>query len=101
MKAKKETWNGIERDKIKWFPTIDYKKCASCMVCVNFCTHEVYAEKDGKPKVVNPNNCVVGCTGCDKVCPQKAISHPPKSYLDGLVKNAKSACSCGGKCGCK
>ena len=37
--------------------------------------------------------------GCSK-CPQKAISHPPKSYLNNLAKNAKPACSCGGKCGC-
>ena len=98
---KKETWNGIERAKIKWFPTIDYDKCIGCLACLQKCSHNVYIEKDGKPKVVNPDNCVVGCTGCDKVCPKKAISHPPKSYLDKLVKNAKSACSCGGKCGCK
>lgn len=101
MKTKKQNWNGIDRAKIQWFPTIDYKKCAGCMACVNFCTHDVYAEKDGKPKVANPNNCVVGCTGCDNVCPQKAISHPPKSYLEKLAKNAQSACSCGGKCGGK
>ena len=95
---KKETWKGIDRAEIKWFPKINYKKCTSCMTCVSFCTHGVYAEKDGKPKVVYPNNCVVGCTGCDGICPQKAISHPPKSYLDNLAKNAKPACSCGGKC---
>jgi len=98
---KKETWNGIDRAKIKWFPTINYKKCIRCLACVNFCTHNVYTEKNGKPIVANPNNCVVGCTGCDGVCPQKAISHPPKSYLNNLAKNAKPACSCGGKCKCK
>ena len=97
---KKETWNGIDRAKIKWFPTINYKKCIGCLACLQKCSHNVYIKKDGKPKVINPNNCVVGCTGCDDVCPQKAISHPPKSYLNNLAKNAKPACSCGGKCGC-
>jgi len=85
-KSKKETWKGIPRNKIDWFPSINYDKCISCMTCVNFCTHGVYAEKCGKPKVVKPKNCVVGCTGCDHVCKQKAVSHPPKSYLRKLMK---------------
>jgi len=91
-------WFGIPRNEIHWFPTIDYKKCIGCMACVNKCKHGVYAEKDGKPKMVKPKNCVLGCTGCEPVCPQKAISHPPKSYLRQLMKrdDFKSGCSCGG-----
>jgi NAD-dependent dihydropyrimidine dehydrogenase PreA subunit len=100
MKAKKETWKGIERDKIKWFPTIDYDKCTGCMACLEKCSHNVYSEENGKPKVKNPNNCVVGCTGCDEVCPQKAISHPSKEYLKKLTKHKdfKIECSCGDCC---
>ena len=92
-----EQWFGISRDEIDWFPKIDYEKCVSCMACLKKCSHGVYAEENGKPKVVNPKNCVVGCTGCDEICPQKAISHPSKKYLEGLIKRKsfKMDCSCG------
>jgi NAD-dependent dihydropyrimidine dehydrogenase PreA subunit len=94
-----ETWFGIPRESIEWFPKIDYDKCIGCMACLNKCTHGVYAEVDGKPEVVNKNNCVVGCTGCQKVCQNNAISHPPKEYLQRLSKNKdfKIGCNCGGK----
>lgn len=81
-----EKWFGISRNKIDWFPTINYDKCNSCMTCVNKCGYGVYAEKNGKPEVVKPKKCVVGCTGCDPICPNGAISHPPKSYLKKLAK---------------
>jgi len=63
-----EKWFGIPRDEINWFPKIDYEKCAGCMACLKKCSHGVYSEENGKPKVVNPKSCVVGCTGCDEVC---------------------------------
>ncbi len=89
-----EKWFGIDRDKIEWFPTIDYEKCIGCMACVRKCTHRVYEEEDGKPKVVGKLNCVVGCTNCEATCPVEAISHPPK---EGLLKLAKQqGCGCGG-----
>jgi len=99
MKCMENIWFGIPIKKIDWFPAIDYNKCIGCMACVNKCTHGVYAEKDGKPKVVKPKNCVVGCTGCEPICPQNAISHPPKSYLEKLSKRKgiKIGCQCGGK----
>jgi len=94
-----DKWFGIPRNKIKWNPKINYKKCTGCMTCVNFCAHGVFAERDNKPLVANPENCIVGCTGCDDVCPQKAISHPSKSYLSKLTKQKDfSGCSCEGAC---
>ena len=100
MSESKEIWFGIPRGQIDWFPTIDYDKCIDCMACINFCTRGVYTEKDGKPKVVKPKKCVVGCTGCEPICPKGAISHPPKKYLQNLVKRKdfKTGCSCGGDC---
>jgi len=91
---------GIPREQINWFPIIDYAKCVGCMACVKKCKHGVYAEESGKPKVVKPKNCLVGCTGCEPVCPQKAISHPPKEYLQKLVKKKyfQAGCTCGGEC---
>ena len=32
-----ETWHGIPRNKIPWYPTIDYEKCVSCGKCVDYC----------------------------------------------------------------
>ena len=99
MTNKIAKWEGIPRKEIDWFPTIDYKICIGCMACLKKCRQCVYAAKDGKPKVVKPKNCVVGCTGCQKVCPVGAISHPPRTYLEKLSnrKDFKIGCQCRGK----
>jgi NAD-dependent dihydropyrimidine dehydrogenase PreA subunit len=90
-----ETWHGIPRNKIPWYPTIDYEKCITCGKCVDFCHMKVFTieEKDGKKKtaVENPYSCIVTCTGCDAVCPIGAIKHPSKKEfrekLNDLRKN--------------
>jgi len=94
-----EKWFGIPREEIDWFPTINYEKCTGCMACVKKCSNGVYGERKGKPKVVKPKNCVVGCTGCEPVCPVGAISHPPREYLEKLAKRKdfKVGCNCGAK----
>jgi len=84
--SKSKNYHGIPRDQIDWFPSIDEARCVSCLACVSFCKNNVYAEENGKSKVKNPLNCVVVCTGCEKVCPVSAISHPPKEYLVELLK---------------
>jgi len=45
-----ETWHGIPRNKIPWYPTIDYEKCFGCGKCVEYCKLRTYVseEKDGK-----------------------------------------------------
>ena len=93
-----ETWNGIPREKINWHPTINYRKCDGCLSCFRKCKHGVYSLSDGKPKVTSPRNCVVGCTGCQSLCPAGAISHPSESYLEGLTGKHGSELSrkCGG-----
>jgi len=60
-----------------WYPVIDYDKCVGCMVCVEFCPHGVLEEKDGKPNVVNPDECVEFCRACQKLCDAGAIAYPP------------------------
>jgi NAD-dependent dihydropyrimidine dehydrogenase PreA subunit len=94
---REDKWFGIPRKEITWHPTIDYSKCTACMACVTKCKNGVYSEEDGKPKVAEPYNCVVGCTGCQKVCPTGAISHPPKDYLTKLANrdDFEFGCSCG------
>ncbi|MEM2122229.1 MAG: ferredoxin family protein [Candidatus Bathyarchaeia archaeon] len=78
----------IPREKIKWFPTIDYDKCIGCLACVNFCRNGVYevSENPSKPKVANPYNCVVGCSACASLCPNEAIKFPPRGELIAALK---------------
>ena len=96
----KDKWFGISREEIDWFPTIDSAKCDGCLECVKKCSNDVFVVEDGKPKVANEKNCEVSCRGCDKVCPQGAISHPSGEYLEKLSKHKdfKWGCSCGGNC---
>jgi len=73
-------WHGINRDEINWGPIIDNKKCIGCGLCVTTCGRGVYKFNFGenKPKVINPNNCLVGCQTCANLCPAKAISFAEK-----------------------
>jgi len=69
-------WHGIAREKIDWHPAVDEDKCIGCGLCVTSCGRGVYRyDFDGKKtKVVNPNNCLVGCQTCANLCPAWAIS---------------------------
>ena len=93
LKMSEETWHGIPRSKIPWYPTINYEKCVSCGKCVEYCKLGTYAfeEKNGKnrPVVKNPNNCVVLCTGCDSICSAGAIKHPSKRQTKEIIKNLR------------
>ncbi len=88
-----ENWHGIPRNKIQWFPTIDYEKCIGCGKCVDYCTLGTFEieEKGGKKRSVvkNPYNCVVLCTGCDSICPVGAIKHPSKNATKDEIKNLR------------
>ena len=76
-------WNGIPREHIPWYPTIDPAKCTGCKVCVDFCSHGTHEwdEARGKAVVANPFNCVVGCSNCSHQCAAEAISFPPLTIL--------------------
>ncbi len=88
-----ETWHGIPRSKIPWYPTINYEKCVTCEKCVEFCHMKAFEteEKDGKKKTIvrNPNSCVVTCTGCDSICPTGAIKHPSKKEFMAKIKELR------------
>ncbi len=43
-----------------WYPVISLEKCSECLICVDFCKHGVYMEKNGRPVVTNPEGCVHG-----------------------------------------
>ena len=83
-----DNWRGIPRNKIDWFPTINYASCNNeCNVCLDFCPNGVYI-RDGDSRIIvkNPYNCMVGCNGCETICPGKAISFP---FLDILTEVKK------------
>jgi NAD-dependent dihydropyrimidine dehydrogenase PreA subunit len=81
----------VPREKIPWFPSIDEGKCNGCQVCFRFCQHGVYAwdEKADLVKVQSPLNCVVGCNGCESLCPEKAISFPDLETIQGLIRKLR------------
>ncbi|MCJ7459659.1 MAG: ferredoxin family protein [candidate division Zixibacteria bacterium] len=81
-----DTYQGIPRENIPWYPTVYEERCDGCKKCFDMCPQKVYLwdEKINKPKVINPFACVVGCSGCAEVCKLKAISFPPLSILDNL-----------------
>lgn len=83
-----ERFHGIPREEIEWFPTIDTEMCSSCGKCAEFCHRGVYSF-DGSPKVENPYRCVVSCTGCQKICPEGAISFPSLVSLREQLKGLK------------
>jgi len=84
--SKYGVWRGIPREKVPWYPTVDVTKCKGCKEYYNFCRHRVYSW-DGevnKTKVENPFRCVVGCSTCQGLCEENAISFPPLAILKGL-----------------
>lgn len=85
------TWNGIPRNEVPWFPTIDHEKCIQCGQCVAFCSHGTYeTNESGQPVVKNPYHCVVACSGCKPQCPAEAISFPPLSVLGDLLDQVRN-----------
>jgi NAD-dependent dihydropyrimidine dehydrogenase PreA subunit len=79
----------IPRNKIPWYPRINYDSCKGCLLCVNFCKNNVYSVNEGKPVVINPFNCVVGCKACSKLCPNNAISFPSRDEFITILKKLR------------
>jgi NAD-dependent dihydropyrimidine dehydrogenase PreA subunit len=48
-----ENWHGIPRNKILWYPSIDYDKCINCGKCVEYCKFGTYEfqEEDRKKEL--------------------------------------------------
>ena len=89
-----ETYMGVQRNKISWYPRIDYEKCDLCdddPQCLKFCPHQVYAVV-GQPKklvIENSNNCVVFCRSCKRVCAPDALSFPEKKKVLASIKKLR------------
>lgn len=72
------TYFGVPRQQIPWFPTIAHGRCQGCGKCVEFCQHGVFKLKKNQPKavVIKPYHCVIACSKCANLCPEKAITFP-------------------------
>jgi NAD-dependent dihydropyrimidine dehydrogenase PreA subunit len=80
-----QTYMGIPREAIPWYPTIDPEACLNDSECLQFCTNDVFAAGEKTTIVANPLNCVVGCSSCTSVCPTDAISFPDqKEFVETL-----------------
>jgi formate hydrogenlyase subunit 6/NADH:ubiquinone oxidoreductase subunit I len=42
----KQKYKGIKREKIPWYPTLDYKKCTNCGQCIEYCKLGVYSSRE-------------------------------------------------------
>ncbi len=82
------TWQGIPREEIPWYPTIQAELCDACNICLEFCSFGVYEydERANKVRVENPFNCQVGCSMCALKCKPKAILFPPLTILETFRK---------------
>ncbi len=79
--TKQQTWHGIPRQEIPWFPTVDADTCIGCTLCYLSCGRGVYEMRDNTAVVVNPYDCMVGCSTCSTVCPVEAVSFPTRDLV--------------------
>lgn len=64
-----------------------------CNECFNLCStfvQMVSIDRKDLPSVINPDNCVDGCRGCQNKCPESAIS-----YFGDDATSAGTICGCG------
>lgn len=87
--AKEETWHGIPRKDIPWFPSVDADTCIGCTLCYASCGRGVYEMQDNKAVPVNAMNCMVGCSTCGTICPVQAITFPGRDLIWKLEREQK------------
>jgi CDP-4-dehydro-6-deoxyglucose reductase len=83
-------WHGVPREQIVWNPRVDDEVCIGCGTCVTGCSRLVYRFDFERKKavVVDPLNCMVGCTTCANTCPTHAIEFPSISTVFALEARA-------------
>jgi NAD-dependent dihydropyrimidine dehydrogenase PreA subunit len=86
---KQQTWHGIPREDIPWFPVVDADTCIGCTLCYTTCGRSVYEMQDNKAVPVNPMSCMVGCSTCGTVCPVQAITFPDRDLVWKLEREHK------------
>jgi NAD-dependent dihydropyrimidine dehydrogenase PreA subunit len=81
----------IPREKIPWYPTVDADVCIGDRQCVEFCKNGVFEwdEDRNRPVVMNPFNCVVGCSACANICPVDAIRFPSLQEIRDVIRRLR------------
>ncbi len=81
----------VPREKIPWFPKVDYELCIGDQECFKFCKNDVFVwdEENNHPIVKNPYNCVVGCQACLNVCTVGALEFPSKDELRATLRQLR------------
>lgn len=79
-------WHGVPCEQIHWHPEVIEDACIGCGTCVTGCSRLVYRFDYDRKKavVVDPLNCMVGCTTCANTCPAHAIVFPPLQSVFAL-----------------
>ncbi len=84
-------WFGVPRKEIPWYPKIDPGVCVGCGLCAVVCGRNVYSYDfaSKRPVIVNPYNCLVGCTTCANLCPTGAIEFPSVEVVREVIRKYK------------
>ena len=85
------SYPGIPREKLPWYPKINYERCLKDLDCLNFCQHEVFEwdPVSQRPIVAHPYNCVPGCSDCAEHCKMKAITLPSGEELTAALRRLR------------
>jgi len=88
----------IPREKIPWYPTINFDACTGDQECLNFCKNDVFTwdAVESHPIVERPYNCAVGCDACSQVCPAQAITFPSPEDLRQTLRRLRAEAIAGG-----
>lgn len=88
---KTDEWFGVQRKEIHWYPNVDPAVCIGCGLCALICGRKVYSYDliSKKPVVMNPFNCLVGCTTCANLCPVGAIEFPDPEVVREIIRKYK------------
>ena len=88
-----DSYAGIPRERIAWYPTIDAERChpEQCQLnCMAACPQHVYDRaENGKVIVARPYACTVGDISCSFQCPLEAISSPSKRDPRRMLEEAR------------
>ncbi len=70
----------VLREKLAWYPTINYDLCLTDLGCLNSCPNDVFGwdRESRRPMVLRPINCSPGCDICLQGCRAGAISLPDR-----------------------